>query len=70
MKLTPWLSGDQKPVRVGVYERSITALGKSYSFWNGEFWCYFSSEIDEAEMHGGKRLKSKYQQASWRGVMK
>ena len=39
--MTPWYPRPYKPVRVGVYRTSredITALGSSYSFWDGTRW--------------------------------
>lgn len=39
IKLTPWFTGDQKPVRVGVYQRDLYGEDvKAYSYWDGEVW--------------------------------
>lgn len=37
MKLTGWYSADQKPVRIGWYQRWFTD-GLYYHYWDGEFW--------------------------------
>ena len=34
MKLTGWYSGNQKPVRDGVYERNISIVLKTYSWFS------------------------------------
>jgi hypothetical protein len=36
MKLTDWYSGDQKPVRIGAYERDFGVPFTEYSWWNGK----------------------------------
>ena len=42
MKKTKWFMGYVKPVRVGLYERTIlidnTQGSTRYSYWNGESW--------------------------------
>ncbi len=71
MKLTPWFSGDQKPVRVGVYQRDIFGKGiEVYSYWNGNYWCFYSSSVSGAVMKDGLHLESAEQNLPWRGVMK
>jgi hypothetical protein len=71
MKLTPWFSGDQKPVRVGVYRRNIFGKGiASYSYWNGKFWGLYSPMPDVASSLSWKNFRSKVQNLPWRGVMK
>lgn len=65
-KLTPWFSGDVKPVHVGVYEREAFkgSCGK-YSYWNGRR--FFIG--DTSPLHAVKwRSASFNQSARWRGL--
>ncbi len=36
-KLTKWFGPDEKPVRIGVYERDYQH--PTYQYWNGKYWC-------------------------------
>lgn len=65
-KLTKWYQGDQKPVRVGVYERDIKAFGKTYSKWDGKNWRCIGWSPDDAE--NWSFAKSAYQNSPWRGL--
>lgn len=54
-KVTPWIEGDQKPVRVGVYERDYGKLktgesveGVVFSHWDGRGWGLFGRTKSEA----------------------
>ena len=38
MKLTGWYQGDQRPIRVGYYERQVTEHFTWMAWWNGEYW--------------------------------
>lgn len=67
MKLTKWYSGDQKPVRIGVYVRN-TVIGYLYSHWNGKFWGLSSDDPTEAEK--AKHEESWCQDYPWCGVAK
>lgn len=40
MKLTPWFTGDQKPVRKGVYQVKCGELGEGFARWLGVRWSY------------------------------
>lgn len=71
MKLTGWYSGDQKPARVGVYERLYDKNHgiKLYCFWDGAHFSigYLSPNAC------ANRLKSQAapdQYFPWRGVAK
>lgn len=35
---TPWFSGDQQPVKIGVYKRLSMAGLVVYSMWDGDHW--------------------------------
>ena len=75
MKLTPWFSGKQKPVRVGVYmvdqswPDSEIQPQAVYAYWDGTYWypqaTYAHLAVDLI-CHG----PSKYPFRQWRGVMK
>ena len=71
MKLTDWIPGNVKPVRVGVYKRlydkdSIIATRTWYCYWNGEFWgVYGETPEDAAE---DKHITSGAQNIPWRGL--
>jgi len=68
-QLTGWISGDLKPVRVGVYERDSWGQGSTiYSLWNGEFWCVGRGTVQAAEKMQHQR--SYYQSHTWRGLLK
>lgn len=73
MKLTPWFSGDQKPVRVGVYQRHYINhkgyIELRYCWWNGYGFCTSWKSPDSAERNKDMGL-SLEQQMPWRGVMK
>lgn len=67
MKLTPWFSGDQKPVRKGVYQR-VFKNKKHYSFFNGMRWFVGSGSPSTARTYEG--WDTSFQNLPWRGVMK
>ena len=52
MKLTDWIPGNVKPVRVGVYERlydkDSIAPRIFYNYWNGEFWSVYGETPEDA----------------------
>ncbi len=68
MKLTPWFSGDQKPIRVGVYEVKYPFPFPVYSYWDGADWKTITISVKAAYKH--KRFADKVQNLPWRGVMK
>lgn len=69
LKLTDWYTKDQKPVRVGVYERDYGDY-VSYCYWDGESFGPRTEEvIDAFWMYSGSG-RSPNQGFSWRGVAK
>lgn len=66
--LTPWFSGDVKPVRDGAYERQIGNGATAYWRWNssGPFWEYGGS-TDLSECSGSCQ-PSYDQDLPWRGL--
>lgn len=45
---TPWLTGAQKPVRIGVYRR-LNSLGyTTYSYWDGRVWLWNKPTPEQA----------------------
>lgn len=77
MKLTEWYNGDQKPVRVGVYERSYdlypSFITRSYSYfcwWDGRGFGMGQNSAklcDNLKMSEGASVM---QDLPWRGVQK
>jgi hypothetical protein len=70
MKLTPWFSGDQKPVRVGVYERKHVWEVPVYAYWNGEWWGTGAFRKHRAVHKDYIGRPSMHQNLPWRGVMR
>lgn len=69
MKLTPWFSGDTKPVRPGVYERLFSNGCSAYSRWNGSVWFRARSTPEDAASR--EIRQSPFQRTlKWRGVLK
>ena len=63
-KKTPWISGDKKPVRVGVYERQDKT--NAFWFWNGDYWVFGgTSSLGSAHRRG---INSPHQSLPWRGL--
>ena len=68
MKETPWFTGDQKPARVGSYERQYKSGIVFYSWWDGmRFGLGMSSP---AQSFGGSVMPSTDQNLPWRGIFK
>lgn len=68
MKLTKWIPGDVKPVRVGAYERANPGGSTLYSYWNGRFW---GTSAFTPERAAWQRLaRSVKQNLPWRGLAK
>lgn len=65
MKKTGWFSGDQKPVRRGVYQRKHLNGEVYYSLWDGMFWRLPNPDIVAA---GGSKIVSCFQAFPWRGL--
>ena len=64
-KLTPWIDGNIKPVRVGVYQRNYSCGAPYYSKFDGSFWHCMCSTIETASeaLH-----ISVCQDLPWRGL--
>ena len=65
-KLTDWISGNVKPVRVGVYQREYDSGDVAYSYWNGKFWSVYGATPEEAE--SWVDTPSTAQTLRWRGL--
>jgi hypothetical protein len=67
-KLTPWFSGDVKPVRAGPYEREYPMKGNlpDYSLWNGDAWCY--GRTGSVSNAAAETQISPMQNLPWRGL--
>lgn len=70
MKLTNWIPGNVKPVRVGVYQRKYDENPPArriwYCYWNGEFWCLFDDTPEKAKYW--VEFQSTAQNLPWRGL--
>lgn len=68
MKLTEWYSGDQKPVREGIYERKTFGGCTAYSQFGIRGWnsLLYSPNNGFAE----RKLTSEFQNLPWRGIEK
>ncbi len=70
MKLTKWIPGNVKPVRVGVYQREYDNGGMLrpiwYCYWNGDFWCLYGETPEDADLC--RSLNSTAQTLRWRGL--
>ena len=66
MKLTKWIPGNVKPVRVGVYQRKYDSGDVQYSYWNGKFWSVYGETPEEAE--SWVDTPSTGQTLRWRGL--
>lgn len=70
MKLTAWYAGNQKPVRVGLYQRRYSD-GRPYDcYWNGKMWGIGFGNGNGATLALSKRIPSGLQSLPWRGVAK
>ena len=68
MKLTRWYSGDQKPVRVGVYKRKYSNRTTYYCYWDGKAFSNAMYTLDMAKAFAVGFSASVYQNLPWRGV--
>ena len=69
-KLTDWIPGNVKPVRVGVYQREYDNGGMGrpvwYCYWNGKCWGVFHDTPEKAKDWEG--VPSNAQTLPWRGL--
>jgi hypothetical protein len=77
LKLTPWFTNGEKPDHIGVYNVSCqreNQTGDWYSYWNGERFYFFASDVEEAYREyyngctGGKSDSFVLIEGSWRGL--
>ena len=68
MKLTKWIPGNVKPVRVGVYERANSRGSTLYSHWNGSFWGTSAFTPERAAWQSARLSPSVGQNLPWRGL--
>lgn len=68
MKRTGWYRGDQKPVRVGPYERAYGDDIHVYCFYDGEAFSVAGESPEEAEDY--RFTVSAHQNLPWRGLAK
>lgn len=69
MKLTEWYAGNQKPARVGVYQRKY-GVGVFYCYWNGKTWGLGFKENNQTTLLVSKQWASKLYNLKWRGIAK
>jgi hypothetical protein len=66
MQRTPWLPGDVKPARPGVYERDYGGLGTRFCLWTGRRWMWPNRAPHEA---AAETVPSNCQRRMpWRGL--
>jgi len=66
-KRTPWFSGDQKPVHIGIYERGIdgTPFPHPFYVWDGQEWVGMGGTTPQTVVG---RNPSIWQSIAWRGL--
>jgi hypothetical protein len=69
MKLTEWYNGDQKPVRVGVYERDYSDCSY-FCWWNGRDFGKPAKSPETCKIFGMMWGTAIDQNLPWRGVQK
>lgn len=69
MKLTGWYSGEQKPARVGVYQRK-GQYSIMYCYWNGRNWRVGFPNKKDAFFWADSPCVSMHEDLPWRGVAK
>lgn len=62
---TPWFSGLQHPVQIGVYKRLSLSNRPRYSFFDGKFWLWNHAT---AELAARSVDRSLVQYAAWCGL--
>lgn len=65
LKVTPWIPGDVKPERVGVYQRRAGDSLPTFSKWDGQQWLSWACSVDDA---AECKEVSEFQDALWRGL--
>jgi hypothetical protein len=67
-KLTPWFTGDVKPVRPGVYQRRGVNGRVYYSRWPGDNWLFGLWYTPSDASHLFLHRASMHQALPWRGI--
>lgn len=62
-ELTPWLSGEEQPLREGVYRRQFPA--GPYSCWGGDRWL---QDANTPQAAAAQLSMSPHQRTAWRGL--
>lgn len=65
LKRSPWLPGEEKPARKGVYQRDING-SIIFSRWDGTWWRVGGPTVKAADKM--RLAKSSMQCQSWRGL--
>jgi hypothetical protein len=65
---TPWYSGEQRPVQIGLYKRLSVAGPVMYSFFDGENWLWMHRSPTVAVRFGSQDI-SLCQTLPWCGLM-
>lgn len=66
--VTPWFTGTQTPVQIGVYQRQNLAGDVRYSFWDGDHWRWAQRTPHLAASEDAASISLR-QQAPWRGLL-
>lgn len=72
MKLTPWFSGDVKPVRPGVYRRRFRhfLFGMQFCRWDGKHWHVGAKRVRTAAIVNAVSWIQLDNVTEWQGVLK
>ena len=68
MEKTPWFTGGEKPVHIGVYETQhpFREDWTVYQYWNGKAWGKYCPSPHRAAQAGN--FPSSFQHQTWRGL--
>ena len=70
-KLSPWHSGDTKPVHVGIYQiKGFNDELTEYSVWENGKWYLANTKQEMAEIFHKHNHVSWIQNKKWRGIVK
>mgnify|MGYP006377351705 CR=1 FL=1 len=70
MKLTPWINGNIKPIRKGVYMLMCGGHGMNvgYQYWNGSIWGAWNKSAKAAYQKRSLHATQSHQYDDWRGL--
>lgn len=66
--LTDWYRGEQKPIRIGAYERLYVNEAVVYSYWDGSKWSVAYMSLEWCLREKGKANGTPRQDLPWRGL--